>query len=160
MSNNLARIRGKHQMTQTELAEKIGVTKQGLCFNEKKICSIKMARKVAEVLNENVFDILGTDVFLIEPKTDEDKTRLIKLILSMGTNIERSGVFCKTIREIRKEKGLTLQELSKKTGISMTTLDFFENGERTPTVHNLYKLSVALECDYDYLFDLFERYGG
>ena len=160
MSNNLARIRGKHQITQSELAEKIGVTKQGLCFNEKKVCSAKMAKQAAAILNENVFDILGTDVFLIEPKTEEDKKKLINLILSLGTETKRNGEFGNTIKKLRKERRMTMQELSIKTGISMTTIGHFENGVRTPTAHNLSKLSLALECDYDYLFDLVNRYGG
>lgn len=78
--NNLAKIRGKHQITQTELAEKIGVTKQGLCFNEKGKCSVAVAEKAAEALNENIFEILGADSFVILPKTDEDKTILINII--------------------------------------------------------------------------------
>lgn len=80
MGNNLAKIRGRHQISQTELAAKIGVTKQGLCFNEKGKCSIQMAEKVAEVLHENVFEILGTDAFVAEPKTAQDKEILIKII--------------------------------------------------------------------------------
>lgn len=78
--NNLAKIRGEHRISQTELAEKIGVTKQGLCFNEKTKCSIQVALKAAEILGENVFDILGTDALVLEPKTEKDKEVLIKII--------------------------------------------------------------------------------
>ena len=80
MGNNLAKIRGQHRISQTALAEKIGVTKQGLCFNEKGKCSVQMAEKVAEELHENVFYVLGADAFVIEPKTEEDKEILIKII--------------------------------------------------------------------------------
>lgn len=78
--NNLAKIRGEHRITQTDLAEKIGVTKQGLCFNEKGKCSVQIATKVAEILNENVFRVLGTDALVLEPKTEEDKEVLINII--------------------------------------------------------------------------------
>lgn len=80
MGNNLAKIRGQHRISQTELAERIGVTKQGLCFNEKGKCSVQMAEKAAKELHENVFYVLGTDAFVIEPKTEEDKEILIKII--------------------------------------------------------------------------------
>lgn len=80
MANNLARIRGKHQISQIELAKRLGVTKQCVCFAELHRCSLELARKVADLLKESVFDILGTDVFLIEPKTEDDKTKVIKLI--------------------------------------------------------------------------------
>lgn len=80
MGNNLAKIRGQHRISQTDLAEKIGVTKQGLCFNEKGKCSVQMAEKVAAELQENVFYVLGTDAFVVEPKTEEDKEIIIKII--------------------------------------------------------------------------------
>jgi len=73
MGNNLAKIRGKHQLTQSELANALGVTKQGVCFNETGKCSIGMAQKTAKYLNENVFEILGTDVFVKIPETKEDR---------------------------------------------------------------------------------------
>lgn len=80
MSNNLAMIRGKHQITQTALAEKVGVTKQGLCFSEKGKCSAQMAQKVADYLGENVFDVLGADAFVLLPRTEADKEALIRII--------------------------------------------------------------------------------
>lgn len=80
MANNLAKIRGEHQVSQTELASKIGVTKQGLCFNEKGKCSVQIATKAAAILHENVFEILGTDALVVEPKTEEDKEVLIRII--------------------------------------------------------------------------------
>ena len=83
MANNLAKIRGEHQISQTELASKIGVTKQGLCFNEKGKCSVQIATKAAAVLGENVFNVLGTDALVLIPKTEEDKEVLIELIRSL-----------------------------------------------------------------------------
>lgn len=80
MGNNLAKIRGKHQITQTELAKKIGVTKQGLCFNEKGKCSVAIAEKVANYLGENIFSVLGTDSLVTLPLTAEDKAILIGII--------------------------------------------------------------------------------
>ena len=80
MGNNLAKIRGQHRISQTDLAERIGVTKQGLCFSEKGNCSVQMATKVANELHENVFYVLGTDAFVLKPQTEEDKEILIKII--------------------------------------------------------------------------------
>lgn len=80
MTNNLRKIRGKHQITVTELAKRIGVSKQGLSLNEKGKISPNVALKAAEVLHENVFEILGESAFVILPKTEEDKAALIKII--------------------------------------------------------------------------------
>lgn len=80
MGNNLAKIRGKYQLTQEELAKKVGVTKQGLCFNENGKLSVKLASAVAATLNENVFDVLGKDVFVLLPQTKEDKEALKRIV--------------------------------------------------------------------------------
>lgn len=80
MGNNLAQIRGKHQISQTNLAKKIGITKQGLCFAEKGKCSVNLAKKVASYLGEDVIDILGTDIFVVSPKTDAEKEKFIEII--------------------------------------------------------------------------------
>ena len=80
MANNLAKIRGKHQLTQTQLAEALGVTKQGVCFNETGKLSLGLARKVSEYLGEDVFELLGDDVLVILPETESQKNYLINLI--------------------------------------------------------------------------------
>ena len=81
MANNLAKIRGKHQISQIDLAKRLGVTKQCVSGAELGRCSPRLAKKVAKELNENVFDILGTDVFVIEPKTEEEKAKIVESIL-------------------------------------------------------------------------------
>ena len=83
MGNNLAKIRGKHQLTQTQLAEALGVTKQGICFNETGKLSIGLARKASAYLKEDLFELLGTDVFVAVPETEAQKEYLINLIKSL-----------------------------------------------------------------------------
>lgn len=78
--NNLAKYRGKHGLTQAEMAEKLKITKSGVCFFERNTISLKTAKKCAEILNENIFDILGTDSLVVLPQTEEDKQILIKMI--------------------------------------------------------------------------------
>ncbi len=80
MANNLAQIRGKYQISQTKLAKSIGVTKQGLCFAEKGRCSVSLAKKVSNFLGEDVIDILGTDVLVFAPKSEEEKAKIIEII--------------------------------------------------------------------------------
>lgn len=53
----------------------------------------------------------------------------------------------------RKELKITLNDLSKKTDISMTSLGFYESGERLPSVVNLNKLCSALKLDYSKTYD-------
>lgn len=83
MANNLAKIRGKHGLTQTQLAEALGVTKQGVCFNETGKLSIGLAKKASEYLKEDIFELLGTDVLVIVPETKAQKDYLINLIKNL-----------------------------------------------------------------------------
>ena len=81
--NNLEKIRGKHELTLTELASKTGFTKQSLFYSEKFRITYKKAQKIADVLNENVFDILGEDAFVSLPKTEKERETLIKTLLDL-----------------------------------------------------------------------------
>ncbi len=55
----------------------------------------------------------------------------------------------------RAKRELTLIELSKLTGISKSTLNNFENERTSPTLNQLEKISVALNCE---ITDLFEQF--
>lgn len=48
------------------------------------------------------------------------------------------------IRKIRKESGLTMEQLSKKSGVSVLSIGNIENGRTNPTINILWKLSNAL----------------
>ena len=83
MANNLAKIRGKHGLTQTQLAEALGVTKQGVCFNEIGKLSIGLARKASEYLGEDIFELLGSDVLVVLPETETQRDYLVNLIKNL-----------------------------------------------------------------------------
>ena len=51
------------------------------------------------------------------------------------------------IREIRKSKGLTLEELSQACGLSVSQLSKIENGKAMPTLSSLDRLAKALQVD-------------
>jgi transcriptional regulator with XRE-family HTH domain len=52
--------------------------------------------------------------------------------------------FGKTLKDIRLEKGLTLRELSKTSGISVSYLSDIERGVTLPSIWTLNILSAAL----------------
>ena len=57
------------------------------------------------------------------------------------------------IWKARKEKKLTLKQLEVLTGISKTTLNYIENGERSPKLEQLEKIAIVLNVR---ITDLFE----
>lgn len=56
------------------------------------------------------------------------------------------------IRAARNEMGLTQRQVSEMTGISQTQLSDYENGNKTPGLFTLAKLSRALDKSMDDLF--------
>ena len=60
-----------------------------------------------------------------------------------------------TIRNLRKEKDLTLKQMAKRTGLSVSLLSQIERAESSASISSLYKIAVALESRIQ---DLFGQY--
>jgi two-component system OmpR family response regulator len=50
-----------------------------------------------------------------------------------------------TIRNLRKEKDLTLKQMSRRTGLSVSLLSQIERAESSASISSLYKIAIALE---------------
>jgi transcriptional regulator with XRE-family HTH domain len=57
------------------------------------------------------------------------------------------------LRELRRQRGATLTELSESTGISVSTLSRLESGQRKPTLELLLPLARAHQVSLDELVD-------
>lgn len=57
-----------------------------------------------------------------------------------------------TIRNLRKEKDLTLKQMSKRTGLSVSLLSQIERAESSASISSLYKIAIALESRIQDLF--------
>lgn len=53
----------------------------------------------------------------------------------------------------RIKKGLSLEQLSEKTGISKSTLNNFENQATFPTLHQIELIAIALDVKISELFE-------
>ena len=49
--------------------------------------------------------------------------------------------------ELRKEQGLSHEQLAKTTGLSRTAISFIESKKRTPSILTCLKISHALGCN-------------
>ena len=56
------------------------------------------------------------------------------------------------IRQIREKKNINRRQLSKSTSISERSLINYENGDSSPTLIQLKKISLALECSINDLY--------
>jgi two-component system, OmpR family, response regulator len=57
-----------------------------------------------------------------------------------------------TIRGMRKERELTLKQMSRRTGLSISLLSQIERAESSPSISSLYKIAVALDSRVQDLF--------
>ncbi|MFO0756493.1 MAG: response regulator [Byssovorax sp.] len=60
-----------------------------------------------------------------------------------------------TIRNLRKERDLTLKQMARRTGLSVSLLSQIERAESSASISSLYKIAVALESRIQ---DLFGQY--
>ncbi|MBP1743258.1 MAG: transcriptional regulator, family [Firmicutes bacterium] len=58
------------------------------------------------------------------------------------------------IKELRKEKGLTLKDLSAKTGLSVSFLSQVENGASSLAITSLKKIAEAFDVTINYFFEV------
>ncbi|HAD13110.1 MAG TPA: XRE family transcriptional regulator, partial [Saprospirales bacterium] len=60
-------------------------------------------------------------------------------------------IFGLKVRQFRQEKGWNFEELSNRTGISISYLNEIEKGKKYPLPDYRKRLSVVLEVPYDFL---------
>ncbi|MFT4733937.1 MAG: transcriptional regulator with XRE-family HTH domain [Algoriphagus sp.] len=63
-------------------------------------------------------------------------------------------IFGLKLKQLRKEKSLSLQDLSSKSGISNSYLNEIEKGKKYPKTDKINALASALDVDYDHLVSL------
>ena len=74
----------------------------------------------------------------------------------IAPEVEDLGIGPK-IRALRTERGLTLRELSERSGLSKPLLSQVENGRVVPPVATLLRISRALGATISYFFQEEER---
>jgi len=58
---------------------------------------------------------------------------------------ERKVALGRNLQRIRKEKGLTQEQLAEKLGITLTYMGYFEIGHRVPNLKMLAKIADILD---------------
>ena len=75
------------------------------------------------------------------------------LILELIFSIERSNL-TRTIKKYRKARKLTMEQLSEKSGINLSTLKKYETDNRNPKLEQLSKIAEALEVSVFEFLDI------
>jgi transcriptional regulator with XRE-family HTH domain len=61
-------------------------------------------------------------------------------------------VIGETVRNLRKEANLTLKQMARRTGLSVSLLSQIERAESSASISSLYKIAVALDVKIQDLF--------
>lgn len=62
--------------------------------------------------------------------------------------------FGKKLKMLRKENGMTQQELAASLGVTKSTVSYYELGERSPSPEILTKIAYVFHTTTDYLLDV------
>lgn len=62
--------------------------------------------------------------------------------------------FGKKLKMLRKENGMTQQELAASLGVTKSTVSYYELGERSPSPEILAKRAYVFHTTTDYLLDV------
>ncbi len=75
--------------------------------------------------------------------------------LSRNPEEQLHKVIGATIRALRKERGLTLKQMARRTSLSVSLLSQIERAESSASISSLYKIAVALDTKITQLFGNF-----
>jgi DNA-binding NtrC family response regulator len=95
--------------------------------------------------------------YLKKPFDPEDFREVVErvmrkkgLLRSPEENLHR--VIGETVRNLRKEANLTLKQMARRTGLSVSLLSQIERAESSASISSLYKIAVSLDVRIQDLF--------
>ena len=95
--------------------------------------------------NEHIEIDIESLMKAVESLSNEEK------ILLEAKEIERAFII--KLISVRKEKGITQQELAKKTGLTQQVISTIEQCGRRPTLTNLIRYLMGLDLDINKIFN-------
>jgi DNA-binding NtrC family response regulator len=111
---------------------------------------------------ETATSSIGYDVsaYIQKPfSIDEFRETLGRIAKKKGLLLRREdelhATIGRTIRELRKARGLTLKQMSRRTSLSVSLLSQIERAESSASVSSLFKVATALDVSLTDLFGEF-----
>jgi ribosome-binding protein aMBF1 (putative translation factor) len=99
----------------------------------------------------------GVSAYLRKPISGEDfKEIVMRIAKKKGFVMRQEDQLHRTIgaciRELRKTRGLTLKQMSRRTSLSVSLLSQIERAESSASVSSLFKVASALDVSITELF--------
>ena len=73
-------------------------------------------------------------------------------------NPSRQEIFGKVLQQIRREKGLSQEELGFESGYHRTYISLLKRGEKNPSLNAIFQISAALNVSASEMLALVERH--
>src|SRR4051794_18311722 len=67
----------------------------------------------------------------------------------MGPSSNLKTIFAIKLKRLRKQRDLTLGDVSRAAAVSTSYLAEIEGGKKYPTLHVIVRIAAALDCSYD-----------
>jgi two-component system OmpR family response regulator len=95
--------------------------------------------------------------YIKKPFNPEEFSQVIERVikrkgLARSPEEELHKVIGSSIRELRKENGLTLKQMARRTSLSVSLLSQIERAESSASISSLYKIALALDTPITSLF--------
>lgn len=130
--------------TQQELGSLVGITGSALTNYEKGLSTPRYSILI------KIMDVLNIDAnFLFQ---DFITNNLSKNKLVDAQDFKQQ--FCSKLKEARKEKGYSQEQLANKLGLVKSTITGYEKGKSEPSISTIYKIMDILNVDANFLFSI------
>lgn len=71
-----------------------------------------------------------------------------------NSDIQLTEIFSARLKDLRDERKLSQKTVSEKLGVAVSTYANWEQGRRTPSICDVYRLIEVFEIDANELFDI------
>ena len=72
------------------------------------------------------------------------------------SEVEFIDIFGDNLRDLMEEVGIGQNELAREIGVDNSTISYYINKKRMPTLRAFVNICIALECDMDDLVPMYE----
>ena len=127
--------------TQKELADILNLSKNSVCEWEKGRCepNIETLKALSKIFDTDLNDLIGNE---------ENVSTVRDVSLLKNTSVHSK---MNKLKLLRKERGLTLQEMADILNVSRGSYNYYELGKTEPSINILFQLSDFFGVSIDYL---------
>lgn len=145
LKQKLRELRTKKKLTQKELSEKLGLSKNAVCEYEKGRAepSIETLIKLSRIFEVSLDYLVGLE--------DKSETSAYKANIYFTDETKTHDSINFELKELRKSRGLKQKDLAAVLQVSPQSIGYYENLVNKPDPETLFKIADYFNVSVDYL---------